>query len=203
MLRIMFCTSNRGRHTRRSRRNPWYRVDRSERENTPDREYHLLTLAYHIAQQFRFLNCHVGMKRRSAKSVPRFLRNDHKRNHVTASKECLRFFKSNPDEFCVAQITKETLIHRNTSEAQAEGNMVDFFKWIRAEEVFRKNSKITISELRKFAFLFFWCTHELIGTRFHSCFPMPPHIPASESYISLPLLVPIIVWWMGSVESRV
>ena len=46
-----------------------------------------------------------GMKKLSARWVPRLFAVDHKRDRVTISKQCLEMFQRNPDEFLRRLIT--------------------------------------------------------------------------------------------------
>ncbi|KAG5342376.1 SETMR methyltransferase, partial [Acromyrmex heyeri] len=59
----------------------------------------------------------LSMKKLSARWVLRSLTVDHKRDHVTISKQCLEMFQHNPDEFLRRFITvDETWIHYFTPE---------------------------------------------------------------------------------------
>jgi len=60
------------------------------------------------------------MKKLSARWVPHLLI-DHKRDRVTISKQCLKMFQRNPDEFLRRFITvDETWIHYFTSETKEQ-----------------------------------------------------------------------------------
>ncbi|GBP64531.1 Histone-lysine N-methyltransferase SETMAR [Eumeta japonica] len=66
------------------------------------------------------------MRKLSARWVPRLLTLDHKRNHVTTSKECLAMFSRNPDEFLRRFVTvDETWIHHNTPETKKQSKQFD------------------------------------------------------------------------------
>jgi len=59
----------------------------------------------------------IGMKKLSARWVPRLLTVDHKRDRVMISKQCLEMFQHNPDEFLRRFITVDPLFHtREQSE---------------------------------------------------------------------------------------
>ncbi|KAG5314932.1 SETMR methyltransferase, partial [Acromyrmex insinuator] len=67
------------------------------------------------------LNEQLGMKKLSARWVPRLLTVDHKRNCVTISKQCLVMFQRNPDEFLRRFITlDETWMHYFTLETKEQ-----------------------------------------------------------------------------------
>ena len=58
------------------------------------------------------LNDQLGLRKLSARRVPRFLSIDHKRKRVTTSKDCLEFFNRNLNEFLLRFVTvDETWIH--------------------------------------------------------------------------------------------
>ncbi|KAG5337044.1 SETMR methyltransferase, partial [Acromyrmex charruanus] len=61
----------------------------------------------------------LGMKKLSARWVPRLLTVDHKRDRMTISKQCLEIFQRNPDEFLRRFITMDEIwIHYFTSETK-------------------------------------------------------------------------------------
>ena len=67
------------------------------------------------------LKNHFGMKKLSARCVPRLLTIDHKRNRVTTSVECLTLFNRNKDEFLHRFVTvDETWINHNTPETKQQ-----------------------------------------------------------------------------------
>ena len=70
----------------------------------------------------------LGMKKLSARWVPRLLTVDHKRDRVTISKQCLKMFQRNvPDKFLRRFITvDETWIHYFTPENKGTVKTMDF-----------------------------------------------------------------------------
>ncbi|XP_033226758.1 uncharacterized protein LOC117179160, partial [Belonocnema kinseyi] len=58
--------------------------------------------AHHVLHEY------LDMKKLYARRVPRLLTLDHKRNHVTTSKECLTMFNRNPNEFLRRFVTVDT-----------------------------------------------------------------------------------------------
>jgi len=63
----------------------------------------------------------MGMKKLSARWVPRLLTVDHKCDHVAISKQCLEMFLRNPDEFLRRFITMDkTWIHYFTLEMKEQ-----------------------------------------------------------------------------------
>ncbi|KAG5331535.1 SETMR methyltransferase, partial [Acromyrmex charruanus] len=68
----------------------------------------------------------LGMKKLSAKWVPRLLTVDHKRDRVTISKQCLEMFQRNPDEFLRRFITVDEIwIHSSEKSEDREVDRVD------------------------------------------------------------------------------
>ncbi|KAG5320064.1 SETMR methyltransferase, partial [Acromyrmex heyeri] len=71
----------------------------------------------------------LGMKKLSARWVPRLFTVDHKRDRVTISKQCLKMFQRNPDEFCRFITVDEIWIHYFTSMSPSElGTFQQHFK---------------------------------------------------------------------------
>ena len=67
------------------------------------------------------LNGQLGLRKLSARWVPRLLSIDHKRNRVTTSKDCLELFNRNSNDFLRRFVTvDETWIHYNTPEAKQQ-----------------------------------------------------------------------------------
>jgi len=63
----------------------------------------------------------LGMRKLSARWVPRLLTLDNKRNRETTSEQCLTLFKSNPKEFLRRFVTvDETWIHWYTPETKEQ-----------------------------------------------------------------------------------
>ena len=61
----------------------------------------------------------LGMRKLSARWVPRLLTPDNKRNRETTSQQCLTLFKRNPKEFLRRYVTvDETWIHWYTPETK-------------------------------------------------------------------------------------
>ena len=60
----------------------------------------------------------LGMKKLSARWVPRLLTVNH--NRVTISKQCLEMFQRNPDKFLRFITVNETWIHYFTSETKEQ-----------------------------------------------------------------------------------
>ena len=63
----------------------------------------------------------LGMRKLSARWVPRLLTPDNKRNRETTSQQCLTLFKRNPKEFLRRYVTvDETWIHWYTPETKEQ-----------------------------------------------------------------------------------
>ncbi|KAG5312849.1 SETMR methyltransferase, partial [Acromyrmex insinuator] len=88
----------------------------------------------------------LGMKKLSARWVPRLLTVDHKRNRVTISKQCLKMFQRNvPDKFLRRFITvDETWIHYFISETKEQSK-----QWISPSEPAPKKAKTVNNILKK------------------------------------------------------
>lgn len=70
---------------------------------------------------------HLGMRKLSARWVPRLLTVDNKRNRVTTSKECLALLKRNPTDFFRRFVTvDETWIHHYTPETKQQSKQWTF-----------------------------------------------------------------------------
>ena len=68
-----------------------------------------------------------GMKKLSARWVPRLLIPDNKRNRENTSKQCLKLFKRNPKEFLRPFVSvDETWIHWYTLKTKEQSKTVDF-----------------------------------------------------------------------------
>ncbi|KAG5323088.1 SETMR methyltransferase, partial [Pseudoatta argentina] len=79
----------------------------------------------------------LGMKKLSARWMPRLLTVDHKRDRVTISKQCLEIFQRNPDEFLRRFITvDESWIHYFTSETKKQSK-----QWTSSSEPAPKKAK--------------------------------------------------------------
>lgn len=69
----------------------------------------------------------LGMRKLSARWVPRLLTADNKRNHETTSQHCLTLFRSNPKEFLRRLVTvDETWIHWYTPETKEQSKQWTF-----------------------------------------------------------------------------
>jgi len=67
------------------------------------------------------LDAILGMRKLSARWVPRLLTPDNKRNRETTSEQCLTLFKRNPKEFLHRFVTvDETWIHWYTPETKEQ-----------------------------------------------------------------------------------
>ncbi|KAG5343856.1 RTJK polymerase, partial [Acromyrmex charruanus] len=67
----------------------------------------------------------LGIKKLSARWVPRLLTVDHKRDRMTISKQCLEMFQRNPDEFLRRFIiVDETWIHYFTPETKEQSTQL-------------------------------------------------------------------------------
>ena len=78
----------------------------------------------------------LGMKKISARWVPRLLTVDYKQNCMTTSKHCLDKFKQNPKEFLWRFVTVDkTLIHHYTSKIEQSK------QWISLSETTSKKAK--------------------------------------------------------------
>ena len=90
-----------------------------------------------INLEYRLLLCNLyyvilheqlGMKKLSARWVPRLLTVDHKRDRVTISKQCLEMFQRNPDEFLRRFIIVDDcgpITHTRRRNSQNNGHRVN------------------------------------------------------------------------------
>ena len=96
------------------------------------------------------LHQHLGMKKLSARWVPRLLTVDHKRNRVRCSKDCLQLFQRNPQDFrCRFVTVDETWIHHYTPETKEQSK-----QWIASGESAPKKAKIVPSAGKVMATVF-------------------------------------------------
>ncbi|XP_011251320.1 histone-lysine N-methyltransferase SETMAR-like [Camponotus floridanus] len=96
------------------------------------------------------LSDHLGMRKLSARWMPRLLTIDNKRNRVTISKECLALFNRNSNEFLRRFITvDETWIHHNTPETKEQSK-----QWISRGESAPKKAKAVLSANKVMATVF-------------------------------------------------
>ena len=63
------------------------------------------------------LNDQLGLRKLSARWVPRLLSIDHKRKRVTISKDCLELFNRNPNEFCNCGWNMDPLLYSGDQAA--------------------------------------------------------------------------------------
>ena len=86
------------------------------------------------------LNEILGMRKLSARWVPRLLTPDNKRNHETTSEQCLTLFKRNPKEFLRRFVTvDETWIHWYTRETKEQSK-----QWTSPANVLRRRRRLSL-----------------------------------------------------------
>lgn len=96
------------------------------------------------------LNDQLGLRKLSARWVPRLLSIDHKRNRVTTSKDCLELFNRNSNEFLRRFVTvDETWIHYNTPETKQQSK-----QWVSPGEPAPKKAKVSLSANKVMATVF-------------------------------------------------
>ena len=96
------------------------------------------------------LKYHLGMKKLSARRVPRLLIIDHKRNRVTTSIECLALFNHNKDEFLRRfVIVDEKWIHHNKPETKKQSK-----QWVLPVESAPKKAILGLSANKVMATVF-------------------------------------------------
>jgi len=110
----------------------------------------------HILQEI------LGMRKLSARWVPRLLTPDNKRNRGTTSERCLTLFKRNPKEFLRRFVTvDETWIHWYTPETKEKSK-----QWTSPDEPAPKEAKTVPSAGQVMATVFLGFTrcdlHRLI-----------------------------------------
>ena len=87
------------------------------------------------------LHAILGMRKLSARWVPRLLTPDNKRNRETTSEQCLTLFKRNPKEFLRRFVTvDETRIHWYTPETKEQSK-----QWTSPGERAPKKAKTVLS----------------------------------------------------------
>lgn len=92
----------------------------------------------------------LGMRKLSARWVPRLLTPDNKRNRETISEQCLTLFKRNPKEFLRRFVTvDETWIHWYTPETKEQSK-----QWTSPGERAPKKAKIVLSAGKVMATVF-------------------------------------------------
>ena len=103
------------------------------------------------------LNDHLGMRKLSARWVPRLLTVDHKRNRVTTSQEGLALFNRNMEDFLRRFVTvDETWIHHNTPETKQQSR-----QWVSKGESAPKKAKVGLSAI-KVRTMVFWDARGII-----------------------------------------
>ncbi|XP_022822885.1 histone-lysine N-methyltransferase SETMAR-like [Spodoptera litura] len=96
------------------------------------------------------LNDHLGMRKLSARWVPRLLTIDDKRKRVTISQKCLALFNRNINEFLRRFVTvDETWIHHNTPETKQQSK-----QWVSRGESAPKKAKVGLSANKVMATVF-------------------------------------------------
>ncbi|KAL0860950.1 hypothetical protein ABMA27_009481 [Loxostege sticticalis] len=115
--------------------------------------------AMHISNERVFYVLHniLGMKKLSARWVPRLLTADQKRNRVTTSEECLAMFNHSPSEFWRRYVTvDETWVHHYTPETKQQSK-----QWTSAGERSPKKAK-TVCSAGKVMATIFWDSQGII-----------------------------------------
>jgi len=99
----------------------------------------------------------LGMRKLSARWVPRFLTPDNKRNRETTSEQCLTLFKRNPKEFLRRFMTiDETWIHWYTPETKEQSK-----QWTSPGEPALKKAR-TVPSAGKVMATVFWDSQGVI-----------------------------------------
>jgi len=81
----------------------------------------------------------LGMRKLSARWVPRLLTPDNKRNRETTSEQCLTLFKRNPKEFLRCFVTvDETWIHSYTPKTKEQSK-----QWTSPGEPLRRRRRLS------------------------------------------------------------
>lgn len=101
----------------------------------------------------------LGMRKLSARWVPRLLTVEQKRNRMTTSEHCLAMFKRNPKEFLRRFVTvDETWIHHYTPEMKEQSK-----QWISPGETAPKKAR-TVPSAGKVMATVFWDSQGIIFT---------------------------------------
>ena len=101
----------------------------------------------------------LGMKKLSARWVPRLLTVQQKRNRMTTSEHCLDMFKRNPKEFLRRFVTvDETWMHHYTPERKEQS-----IQWTSPGKHAPKKA-ITVSSAGKVMATVFWESQSIIFT---------------------------------------
>lgn len=100
---------------------------------------------------------HLGMRKLSARWVPRLLTEENKQNRVATSKECLALLKHNPKDFFMRYVTvDETWIHHYTPETKQQSK-----QWTCPGENAPKKAK-TVPSAGKVMATVFWDSQGVI-----------------------------------------
>lgn len=95
----------------------------------------------------------LGMKKLSARWVPRLLTSDQKRRRLNISQQCLDLYKRNPTEFLRRFITvDETWVHHYTPETKEQSK-----QWVGPGETAPKKAKTVPSAGKVMATVFWDC----------------------------------------------
>ena len=99
----------------------------------------------------------LGMRKLSARWVPRLLTDDHKRARVVASEQCLGMFQRNSKQFLRRYVTfDETWIHYYMSETKNQSKM-----WTWPGESAPKKAEAVLSAGKVMATIF-WNSHGIV-----------------------------------------
>lgn len=118
-----------------------------------------LAEAVHISTErvFHILHDILGMKKLSARWVPRLLTVDQKRKRVTTSEACLAMYNRNPSEFLRRYVTvDETWVHHYTPETKQQSK-----QWTSTGERAPKKAK-TVCSAGKVMATVFWDSQGVI-----------------------------------------
>jgi len=113
----------------------------------------------------------LGMRKLSARWVPRLLTPDNKRNRETTSEQCLTLFKRNPKEFLRRFVTvDETWIHWYTPETKEQSK-----QWTSPGEPAPKKAK-TVPSAGKVMATVFWDLQGVIYIDYHHILQIWPRV---------------------------
>lgn len=110
-----------------------------------------------IGSIFNIIHDHLGMRKVSARWVPRMLTDEQKRDRVRISRRCLKLIKDNPDEFLHRFVTMdETWLHHYDPETKKQS-----MTWKRASSPTPKKFKV-VPSAGKVMGSFFWDSQGVI-----------------------------------------
>jgi len=113
----------------------------------------------------------LGMRKLSARWMPRLLTPDNKRNRETTSEQCLTLFKRNPKEFLRRFVTvDETWIHWFTPETKEQSK-----QWTSPGEPAPKKAK-TVPSAGKVMATVFWDLQGVIYIDYHHILQIWPRV---------------------------